>query len=100
MNPLLAGTSNLLRPLVARAYTKGRRQLVLLVIGTTVAVGAMWTVFCMLIAVFGEQILHIMYDGKYEGNGPVVFLLGRHAGARGQHCAYLRHHGGPTHGSR
>lgn len=75
-NPLMLGVMNMIGPGIARQYTlrspDGFRRYVWLV--TAAFVGGMLLFACPL-AVFGGELLRLLYGQAYAGNGLVVGLL-------------------------
>jgi len=76
-NPLILGFSNVLAPRAALALSKGGSSgLLREVIRDTLLIGGIMTLFCAAIAVFGEDVLHILYQNDaYRGHGHVLTVL-------------------------
>jgi O-antigen/teichoic acid export membrane protein/tRNA A-37 threonylcarbamoyl transferase component Bud32 len=76
-NPLILGASNLLTPSSALAWTEGggerlRRESILASLG----LGAVLTLFCVAVALFGDVAMHFLYPSKdYAGQGQTVTVL-------------------------
>jgi O-antigen/teichoic acid export membrane protein len=75
-NPFLLGATNLFGPDTAHAYAEGGvAALQRTVLRATYAVGAVMTLFCVVMAVAGGDIVILLYGQNYAGNGTTVALL-------------------------
>lgn len=75
-NILMSGMSDFLTPRAAAAYAEGglhglRRILRVMALFSALAIG----IVCVVSLFFGEQIITILYDGKFPGAGELVVLL-------------------------
>jgi O-antigen/teichoic acid export membrane protein len=76
-NPLIMGLSNIFMPRAVLAFEEGggaqlRRQ----VIRDSLLLGAVMTLFCLIIVLVGEDLMRLLYHGKaYEGHGHIVTVL-------------------------
>ncbi len=75
--PFVMGVGNLLEPLAANAFTEaGPDHLRRVVWTTTVLLGSAIGLFCLLVIVFGEQLLVLLYEGsQYADRGAVLATL-------------------------
>jgi len=76
-NPFVIGLTNLLGPVAIFAYAgEGKHSLFRIVRKSTILVAVVMSIFCLVLIIFGEEILTFIYGSKYEGNGAVVAVLG------------------------
>jgi O-antigen/teichoic acid export membrane protein len=76
-NPLILGIANSLAPGAAEALNRGGfAELRRVVFQTTLLVGTAMVPFCVVVALSGEQLMDLLYDGaQYEGQGQTVTVL-------------------------
>ncbi len=75
-NPFLVGIGNLLGPKTATLYAQGESdELRRFVFRTTILLSLVMGLFCIVIALFGGQLVIFMYGPKYGGNGLLVSVL-------------------------
>jgi O-antigen/teichoic acid export membrane protein len=76
-NPLLFGVANVLTPKQALAWRSGGSAgLLREAVRNALLLGCMIAAFCLLLAVTGEQLLHVLFHGDdYAGYGHVVTVL-------------------------
>jgi O-antigen/teichoic acid export membrane protein len=76
-NPLVFGFFNLLTPRSVRILrTEGPLGLRRQVVRDALGLGAVMTSFCLLVALFGEEVMHALYPGpEYAGHGDIVAML-------------------------
>jgi O-antigen/teichoic acid export membrane protein len=76
-NPLILGISNALAPRTAQAFHEGGgTALRRVVFQTTLLLGMTMAWFCVVVLLFGEDILSLLYSGnQYEGHGHAVTIL-------------------------
>jgi O-antigen/teichoic acid export membrane protein len=75
-NPLLLGFSNFLGPETAHSFAEGgSRRLGQTVRKSTIVLAGGMGLFCSVVAVFGGQLVAIIYGDKYAGNAQLVAVL-------------------------
>jgi len=75
-NPFFIGMGNLVGPKASQAYAfGGAKEVRIVVFKSSVLLAAAMGLFCLMILVFGEQLLVFIYGSKYAGNGAVVSVL-------------------------
>lgn len=76
-NPLITGISNIMTPRAVLVLKEGggallRRQ----IIRDALLLGAVMTLFCIVVLFVGDDVMHLLYRGKgYEGQGRTVAVL-------------------------
>ncbi len=75
INPILFGIGNLLGPETAHAYARGINELRQLVSKVNIFLAGTTGLFCLIVFIYGSQIVVLAYGNKYEGNGTVVLFL-------------------------
>ncbi len=76
-NPLVLGIGNVLAPWSARAFAEGGPAAVRRVIRrATLVLAAMMIVFFSVLALWGGQIVALLFGSEFAGNGHVVAVLG------------------------
>jgi O-antigen/teichoic acid export membrane protein len=75
-NPLMQGTINVIGPSIARQFTiTSLAQFRVYVWKTTIAFAAMMSLFAIPLAVFGDNLVRLLYGVAYSGHGIVIALL-------------------------
>jgi len=76
-NPLVFGFFNLLTPRSVRILrNEGPLGLRRQVVRDALGLAAVMTTFCLLVALFGEEVMHALYPGpEYAGHGHIVAML-------------------------
>lgn len=75
-NSFLWGFSNLVRPMAAHAYAKGGiKKLRRLVYNTMIFLGIVMTFFCLIVFIFGENLIIAIYGYKYASLASVLLIL-------------------------
>lgn len=75
LNPLISGIGNFLGPKTAAAYIEGVGKLWSVVVKTTIFVSAAVGLFCLMLILFGEQIVVLVYGRQYAGISGILTLL-------------------------
>jgi O-antigen/teichoic acid export membrane protein len=76
-NPLILGISNALAPKAAHALNNGGVvELRQVIFHTTALVGTVMAMFCLILILFGEGLMDLLYHGQqYAGHGHTVTVL-------------------------
>ncbi len=75
-NPVIVALTNIVTPSVALAFVEGGRAHVRsLVVKTSVLMFVLMTIFCVVIAVFGEALLHLLLGAVPAGAGDALVVL-------------------------
>jgi O-antigen/teichoic acid export membrane protein len=75
-NPALLGIQNLVGPKIAHVYAaKGRAALHRLVFKITSAIALPLSLLCLVMFIWGDRLLTLLYGRQYAGNGFVVTVL-------------------------
>jgi len=75
-NPFLMGIGNILTPRSAQAFAQGgNTELRRVVFKSTFYIGSTMTLFCVLVACFGDTLVQLLYSSEFAGYGSTVAVL-------------------------
>ena len=75
-NPVLLGIQNLVGPKIAHEYAaKGPRALRRLVLKITAVVATPTSLLCLVMFIWGDRLLTLLYGRQYAGNSSIVAIL-------------------------
>ena len=75
-NPFLIGFKNVLGPKISHVYaTGGKINLRQAVIKVSVTIGAVMSIFCLFLVLFGEICVVMLYGRQYAGYGNIISVL-------------------------
>ncbi|MDH4318044.1 MAG: lipopolysaccharide biosynthesis protein [Desulfobulbaceae bacterium] len=75
-NPLLLGIQNFLGPKIIRAHATGGKELLgRFVISSAILFSLIIMPFCLILMLFGDQLVILVYGVKYGGHGLVISIL-------------------------
>lgn len=78
--PAIVGLQNLIGPKIANEYaTHGHRALYRLVLRITAGVAALLSLLCLVIFIWGDRLVVLLYGHHYAGNSLVVRVLALNA---------------------
>jgi O-antigen/teichoic acid export membrane protein len=75
-NPVLLGIQNLMGPKIAHEYAaKGNRALHRIVYKTTTIVASLMSLLCIVMFIWGDRLLTLLYGRQYAGHSFVIGIL-------------------------
>ena len=76
-NPFVIGLQNMLSPNVAKAmHEGGRGQVRKMVLQSSAVLGVVMAVYLIAIGLWGDEMVQLIYRGKYAGNQTPILFLG------------------------
>jgi O-antigen/teichoic acid export membrane protein len=76
-NPVFMGIQNFLAPRIARFYARsGIQGFTRFIFRTSAVLAASMSCFLLVLMVYGEDLLGMVYSQKYSGNGEIIAALG------------------------
>jgi O-antigen/teichoic acid export membrane protein len=76
-NPFLLGLYNVLRPKASHAFTNGGISALGSVIRKAILIISIpMFIFLFIVIVYGDELVVLIYGGKYKGTGVIVLILG------------------------